>query len=490
MSNPILHVLPLEAETARARVAQQAWARAPIRQRLAPLRELRSRLVEGADALCAAVGRDIGREPRETLGAELLPLADACRFLEREADRILRPRRVPTTHRPHWLMGQSDTVYHRPRGVVGIIGTWNFPHLLNGVQILQALVAGNAVLWKPSELAPSSALALAELIHGVGYSADLFQVLPASREAGPLLTEAAIDHLVFTGSVAVGRKIGRRLGERLVSSSLELSGCDALFVLPDADLDLASRAAWFGCVMNNGQVCLGVRRVFVHRAVYEKFCALLRGHAQDVLPRRLILPEQVAQARRLVHEALADGGRLLVDRPDGPDDAFPPTVVIDARPTTGICRETSFAPLMAVIPVDSMEAAVEMDAACPYALGASIFTKDVARVGSLTAMLRAGSVSVNDVIVGTAHPATPFGGQGASGWGRTRGEEGLLEMTTTQVVSLRTDRFRPHYDLVRPEAATHQAEVLSGMLKATHARTLWQRLRGWMQFVAAFWRSR
>jgi acyl-CoA reductase-like NAD-dependent aldehyde dehydrogenase len=481
---------PLQAETTRARAAQLAWVRLPLRKRLAPLRELRHRIVEGADALSAAVARDIGKEPHETLGGELLPLADAALFLEREAEKILRPRRVSTGLRPYWLMGQTDTVYRRPHGIVGIIGTWNYPHLLNGTQILQALVAGNAVLWKPSEIAPNSAAALAELIRQVGFSDDLFQVLPATREAGPDLAEAAIDHLVFTGSATVGRQVAKRLGERLVSSSLELSGCDAMFVLEDADVDLAARAAWFGCVLNNGQTCIAVRRVFVHRAVYEPFCTRLRTEAQEATPRRLALPDQVALARRLVRQALEDGARLLVDRPDGPDDAFPPTIVVDAKSTSALCREASFAPLTAVIPVESVEAAIDMDASCPYALGASIFTKKLARAGNLASLLRAGSVIVNDVIVGTVHPATPFGGRADSGWGCTRGEEGLLGLTTPQVVSLRSDRSRPHYDLVKPGAAVHQGDLLGGLLKATHARTFLQRLRGWCQTIRAFWRSR
>jgi acyl-CoA reductase-like NAD-dependent aldehyde dehydrogenase len=490
MSQTITAAVPFEAETTRARRAQLAWAKVPLRKRLVPLRELRHRIVEGADALCAAVARDIGKEPHETLGAELLPLADACLFLERQAERILRPRRVPSSDRPFWLRGQTDTVYRRPHGVVGIIGTWNYPHLLNGTQILQSLVAGNAVLWKPSEIAPNSATALSDLLGQVGLPPDLLLLLPANRESGALLTEAAIDHLIFTGSVPVGRQIAKRLGERLVSSSLELSGCDAMFVLEDADVDLAARAAWFGCVLNNGQTCIAVRRVFVHRAVYEPFCGKLRTQAQEATPRRLAQPAQVSQARRLVREALEDGARLLIDRPDGPDDAFPPTIVLDAKATSSLCREASFAPLSAVIPVDSMEVALELDASCPYALGASIFTKKLAQAGNLATLLRAGSVIFNDVIVGTGHPATPFGGRGSSGWGYTQGEEGLLALTVPQVVSLRSDRFRPHYDMVKPGAAVQQGELLGGMLRATHSRTLWQRLRGWWQTIRAFWRSR
>src|SRR5438067_7265387 len=141
---------PVPDRAAAARPAQKAWAEVPVRERLRPVRTFRHLLVTECDGLCAAVARDLGKPDEETVAGELLPLADACRFLERQAGRLLRPRRVPLGQRPRWLWGQTDTVYRRPRGVVGVIGTWNYPLFLNGVQIVQALMAGNAVLWKPS----------------------------------------------------------------------------------------------------------------------------------------------------------------------------------------------------------------------------------------------------------------------------------------------------------------------------------------------------
>ena len=247
----------------RIRSAQPAWERLPVRERLRPVRALRHLLADRYGALCEAVRRDLGKSPEETLGGELLPLADACLFLEREAAHLLRPRRVPTAQRPLWLWGQSDTVHRRPRGVVGVIGTWNYPLFLNGVQIVQALTAGNGVLWKPSEVAPAAAAALHSLFARAGFPDGLLQTMEATREGGQALTEAAVDHVVFTGSAAVGRRIAARLGERLISSTLELSGCDPMFVLDDADLPMAARAAWFGATLNRGQTCIAVRRVFV-----------------------------------------------------------------------------------------------------------------------------------------------------------------------------------------------------------------------------------
>jgi acyl-CoA reductase-like NAD-dependent aldehyde dehydrogenase len=484
---------PVAAQVAAARAAQRTWEALPVRRRLGPVRALRRLLATECDALCAAVARDLGKPAVEVVGGDVLPTADACRFLEREAARLLRPRRVPGRLRPLWLFGQADTVHRRPRGAVGVIGTWNFPLFLNGVQLVQALTAGNAVVWKPSEVAPESARVLFDLLRQAGYPPDLVQLLPPTRVAGVELAEADIDHLVFTGSAATGRLLARRLGERLVSSTLELSGCDALFVLDDADVNLAARAAWFGALLNNGQTCLAVRRAFVQRPVYAPFCDALRELAKAAPPRRLALPAQAEQAERLVGQAVAEGGRLLTDGAPpaqaGPDE-WQPAVVADARPDMAVCREASFAPLLAVLPFDGVEEALDLAGRCPFALGASVFTGRPARAAELAPRLRAGVVTVNDVIVPTAHPATPFGGRGDSGWGVTQGAEGLLEMTVPQVVSVRGGRFRPHYDLVQGgDKVLAQGELLRGLLEGGHAPTLGRRLRGWWRAVRAWWRG-
>src|SRR5262249_36118392 len=188
----------------------------------------------------AGVARD-GRKPEGGgRGRDRRPLAAGGRFREGTAERLLRPRRVPRGERPLWLWGQSDTVHRRPRGVVGVLGTWNYPLFLNGVQLAQALTAGNAVVFKPSEVAPASAAELHRLFVQAGFPEALVGVLHATRAAGAELVEADVDHVVFTGSAATGRVVAARLGARLVSSTLELSGCDAQLVLADADVTLAA----------------------------------------------------------------------------------------------------------------------------------------------------------------------------------------------------------------------------------------------------------
>jgi acyl-CoA reductase-like NAD-dependent aldehyde dehydrogenase len=446
-------------------------------------------LAEHADRLCLATTHDIGRSADEVLATDVLPSADALRFLERRATRILRPRRVSGRDRPWWLFGERETVYRRPLGVVGVIGTWNYPILLNAVPIAQALVAGNGILWKPSELAPTVGEAMYELFLAAGFPPDLFARLPATREAGPQLLDADLDHVLFTGSADVGRKIAVRCAERLIPTTLELSGCDALFVLADADPALAARAAWYGTTLNLGQTCISVRRVFVHRALHDTFVEALRPLAKGARTEPLALLSQATQADRLVGDAVKRGAKVL-----GADQVliahdepprFRPTVLIGASPEMAVCREASFAPVVAVIPLDDEDDLAKLADECSFGLGASVFTASPRLAVELAGRLRVGSVAINDVIVGTAHPAVPFGGVRQSGWGVTRGEEGLLAMTVPQVVTVRRGKFRPHFGAADKPAI---AEALRGLLAWGHAAQGADRRAGLRRTIRGLWR--
>ena len=462
-------------ETTRARAAQAAWSRVSVRERLKSVRVFRAKLVDSPDELLTAIEADVHRPASETIGTDALSTAAAAKYLEKRAASILAPRRIGD--RPLWLFGVSTTQVPRPHGVVGLIGTWNYPLFLNAVPILHALVAGNALLWKPSEQAPRMAAVLHRWLLECGFPGDLFQLLPATREAGPALVEADIDFLHFTGSDTVGRKLAARLGERLIPSTMELSGVDAALVLADADLDLAARTVWYGATLNSGQTCIATRRAFVDRKVYDAFTAKLKSLAEKSNPVALQTPGQVEQMNRLIADAEQRGGTAF----PAPNGRCQPTVIANGTIEMAVCREASFAPLVAVIPCDSLDSMIERANSCEFGLASSVFSAQTTAIPEL----RVGGVVFNDTVVPTAHPATPFGGRGASGWGSTQGGEGLLAMTYPQVISTRSGKYRPHVDagLAHDPA---QADAMMGMLRFNYGRGLRQRWRGLRQMIRGF----
>jgi acyl-CoA reductase-like NAD-dependent aldehyde dehydrogenase len=473
----------LEREVSAARSALPHWSSTPVSQRLEFIRHLREQVVRQRESLWQAVHDDVKRSPQEVLASELLPVASALKFLERHAQRILAPRKVSFWDRPLWLWGCHDVVYRRPWGIVGIIGTWNYPLFLNLVPIAQALTAGNTVIWKPSEQAPRCAQAIGRLFQDAGFEEDVLQILPASREAGPQLAEADIDYLLFTGSEAVGRRLASRLGERLIPSTLELSGCDTMWVLADADISLAVQAAWFGMSFNRGQTCIAVRRILVQRPIAEAFFTELQRWL-DQLPPLPPLPLQTKaqkeQFDRLVSDAIEHGASPLPAVEREATEGCRPTFLWNVSADAAVMREACFAPLAAIAVFDTFEQALALTQQSPFSLAASIFTRDLALAQHLATKLPAGYVTINDVLAPTAHPATPFGGRGASGWGVTQGPEGLLSLTVPQVVSIRRGRFRPHYEgAIQPDlASTHQ--ILEGLLRCGYSprwRDRWLGLR-------------
>lgn len=399
-----------------AREAQAEWSARPVAERLRVLRALRHRIAERCEELVRACGRSAA----EVLSSEVVPLADACRFLEREASPLLAPRRLGAEGRPVWLRGVDVELRREPFGLVLIIAPSNYPLFLPGVQTLQALAAGNAVLWKPGRGGLAAALAFAGLALEAGLDPRLLTVLPEAPDAARDAIASGVDKVVLTGSAATGREVLPELARRLVPAIAELSGHDALFVLPGADLDRVARAIRFGLELNGGATCIAPRRVFVPHA----FAAGLEARLTE-----LAVP------------------------------AISVTAVVD------------------------MEQALAETARCPYALGASVFGPEAA-ARELAGRVRAGVVVINDVIVPTADPRLPFGGRGESGFGVTRGAEGLLELTAIKAVAVRRGRWLPHLDDRQPE----DGDLFRAWLAAAHAGTLRGRLQGIIDvFRTAAW---
>ncbi len=441
-----------------ARVAGAEWAAAGVQARLRVIRRARRLMAGRATALALTVRRPVA----DTLVAEVLPLLEAARFLERRAAGLLAPRRL-RGGRPIWLLGVAAEIRRDPLGAVLILGPGNYPLFLPGAQALQALAAGNAVCLKPAPEGVAAALAFAAALAGAGLPPGVLQVLDAG--AGPAAVAAGFDRIVLTGSAETGMRVLAAAAPHLTPATMELSGSDAAFVLPGADLDLVARCLAYGLRLNGGATCIAPRRVFVPRAqandLERRLAALLPGIPDAALPAAM-----AGRLAGLLTQAAAMGGRVLHG------GRGRPAVLADARPEMTLLQQDVFAPWLALVPVADMDAALRDDAQCPFALGGSVFGP-VDQARALAARLRVGSVCINDLIVPTADPRLPFGGSGRSGFGRTRGAEGLLEMTRTKTVSLRRGRFRPHLDA---PAHAHAAQF-DAMARLLHG--------GWRGWAAA-----
>jgi len=342
-------------------------------------------------------------------------------------------------------MGVKQRVHREPLGRVAIIATWNYPIQLLGVQLIQALVAGNRVTVKPSEHAPRSQRALLALALEAALPAGVLDWTEPTREAGPELIESgAFDHVVFTGSTKVGRAIGRTLGEKLIPSTLELSGRDSAIVLNDADPVLAARSIWRAVVFNGGQTCMAPRRVLIEPGPYAEFVRQIGGLASANQPAKMVLDGAAEGVVKLARDAIERGGRSvtgLIDEPRG--NAVRPIAIADCPADAPLVDGAFFAPALAIVPVADLDEALGIHHRCDQHLATSIYTKRIGFARDLAPRLRAQTVTINDTLLPTAHPGASIGGTGASGWGQSRGREGLLAMTRPVFVSVTPGPLRP-----------------------------------------------
>ena len=430
----------------RARIEQASWAKVPLGERCQLLKRLRERILASRDALADAVVRESGKPRVEALFADLFVALDSAEYWSKNAG-VLRRQRVP--HHSTAAKAKSGYLLYEPLGVIGIISSWNYPLAIPLSQIIPAVVAGNAVICKTSDFTPQCGALIEKLFVDAGFPANLVTVIQGGAEVGEALIDAAPDKLVFTGSVATGRAVAEACAKRLIPTVLELGGKDAMLVLADADLDAASSAAVWGSYTNCGQVCLSVERLFVEQSVAEKFIALcvektkkLRlgpggDPATDVGP--MIRPQHVRRMSDLIEDAESRGARVLCGghpRAHLGPNFFEPTVIVGVDSTMKLFQEETFGPILAIQTVPDSKEAVKCANDSPFSLSASVWTRDATRGMAIAAELNAGAVMVNDAISYFAIAEAPHGGCGASGWGRTHGKAGILEMVRAKYVDV------------------------------------------------------
>ncbi len=435
-------------------------------------------MAEQVEELTKAIDAEPFRTAADVRVSEILPLLAACRFLERKAAKALRPQSLGGSGRPWWLRGVESEVQRVALGRVLVIGPSNYPLFLPGVQVLQALVAGNAVVWKPGRGGAAVAhLAVRALIEA-GVPQELVYVTAESVEAAEQAIADGPDKVFFTGSAAGGRAVMRLLAESATPAVMELSGCSSLIVLPEAELGHVAAAVAFGMRLNGGATCMAPRRLLVVGSTTARRSALVERilHELAGLPALPLGGATQRHLRALVDDARARGAIVHGDL--GPSQR--PVLLVGVTPEMPVAQSDLFAPVLSVIDVPDEQAVLAAERTCPYALSVSIFG-DEPDARHLAAQLTVGTVVINDVIVPTADPRVPFGGRRASGFGVTRGMEGLLEMTAVKTVLARRGTSRRHLE----RTGNQHAALFDGVIAADHGSTWRKRWSGLKAMVHA-----
>jgi acyl-CoA reductase-like NAD-dependent aldehyde dehydrogenase len=476
----------IESQIIALKSAQRLWTETSFKSRQKMARHFSAVIAENGRLLHDTIRTPQRRGYRETISSELLPLAAAACWLSRELDKILKPRYVASRRTPMWLGRLRSEVRREPFGVILIIGTWNYPIFLVGVQMLHAIMAGNAVLVKPAADCEAVTHRLRELFVEAGVPQELIGVLDSSVESAQEALQTGIDKVILTGSTKSGQAVLRSMAESLTPGVMELSGCDAMFLLADFDEKRVVDALVFSLRLNGGATCLAPRRVFVPRGRLDKLEQRLAKCASAIEPTTLSQSTMATLESRLT-ESL---GQSMVPLDIGVDSSSKtpigaatkgyPVILSPVSPNAAIAKTDIFAPLVSLIPYDHLEDAVRMNGECPYALTVSIFGNPT-EAAKLAPQLKAGSVTINDIIVPTADPRLPFGGVGQSGFGVTRGVEGLLEMTYPKVISNQLGKTLRHLEAPAPRDEL----VLEGLLQWSHASTIKRRLQGLRKMVDA-----
>lgn len=459
------------------------------RHRCQIIGSIRHRLAEAVDELVQLARSEQRTEDIETVASELIPLADALDWIRQRGPKTIADRKVGLSGRPAWMWGVRSVVQRVPLGRVLILGTWNYPIFLTGVQMAQALAAGNSVLVKPAPGTEALTMRLIEMFHQAGVPPTaLVQIGSDTQSAISAMAgeNGNIDLVVLTGSAATGRKVLQQAAETLTPSIMELSGVDAVVALPKTDWNRLTKAVEFGLMFNSGATCIGPRRLMFESR---------DGQAQNAIRVNLVnrlkrlAPVAIHPAARqgiaaAVESAMVGGATDLIGKFDAEklqcDGVMHPVVLSGVHQNAPILQTDLFAPVISLLPMTEMGTAIELVNGCPYRLAASVFGP-TGQAEAFAKKLTVGCVTVNDLVAPTADPRLPFGGRGDSGFGVTRGPEGLLAMTATRVIAVRRGRIAPHLS-TRNDS---DADLLAGVLQIKHAATLRQRVAAVSRVVKA-----
>ncbi len=432
----------VRAKYERARAAQPAWANTPVKKRLAAIGKFRELVIAETERLAAVLTTEVGK-PISQSRNELKGLLPRIDFFLEETARTLKAERVSVD-----VAGSmEEKISHEPLGVVANISAWNYPWFVGANVFLPALLAGNTVLYKPSEFAAMTGLEIARLLHASGVPADAFIALIGAGKVGAALLKQPVDGVFFTGSYGTGRRIAEAVRGRMIKLQLELGGKDPVYVCEDVDVAKAAAGIADGAFYNTGQSCCSVERIYVNAKIFDRFVAAFVGEVKGFrrgdpaddrtyigpltrAPQLKVLEAQVKDARKKGARILAGGNRVK-----GKGNWFEPTVLLDVDHSMDVMREESFGPVIGIMPVANDTRAVELMNDTAYGLTAGVYSRDRKRAEKILAKVKSGTVYWN--CCDRVSPRLPWSGVGHSGIGLTLSSYGIETFTRPKAWHLR-----------------------------------------------------
>lgn len=469
-THPLHGVDEVRATVDRAHAEADWWSGLSFGERQAHLLTWKGVIARRMSELAEVVHRETGKPHGDAMLEAALGI-DHLSWAATHAEKTLKRRRMPSGL---LMVNQAASLEYRPLGVVGVIGPWNYPVFTPMGSIVYALAAGNAVVFKPSELTPAVGEWLARtFVESVGR--PVLQVVTGLGETGAALCRAGVDKIAFTGSTATGKKVMAACAETLTPVVIEAGGKDSVIVDADADIDAAADATLWGACSNAGQTCIGVERVYVHERVYDDFLRTLLAKARDLRADDstdaamgpITMPSQLAVIRSHIQDAIDRGGRAVLGGPDAVGERFvQPTILVDVPEDSLAVQEETFGPTLTVAKVRSMDEAVAKTNATRYGLGSTVFSRG--RGMEIAEKIRSGMTAVNGVITFAGVPSLPFGGVGDSGFGRIHGADGLKEFTYAKAIT--RQRFKPVMSLTSFTRTATDDRRLAAAITMLHGR--------------------
>ncbi len=442
----------VKAAVTRSRSAFQNWKKTSFKERAAYIMQAREVILSQMDEIAHLISAESGKPFGEAISMEIAPVLDLMQYFARNTEKLLGPTKIGIGL--YALLGRSSKIVYHPLGVVGIIPAWNYPFSIPLGEAVMALMAGNTVVIKPSELTPMVGLKIGEIFEKAQSTTNLrlsniVQIVTGDGQTGAALVEAAPDKIMFTGSVATGKKIAAAAAKNLTSCVFELGGKDPMIVFADANLELAAGAAVWGAFCNSGQSCSSVERLYVQenvaevltRKIVEKVRELTQGvgDSEDISIGAMSSERQIKIVEDHVEDFRAAGAKIEIGGRRNPDLEglfYEPTVITNASNDMRAMQEETFGPTLPVATFTTEEEAIRLANDSEFGLTASVWTRDRAKGERVARQIEAGSVCVNEVLYTHGIAQTPWGGFKNSGRGRTHGREGLMELVQPQHIHI------------------------------------------------------